>query len=320
MKALSRFLLIFLFLFSQVVAAGEFGDHCTYSLSEGRLFKTQCLISTVYEGKSYCFGTEAGKDEFLENPKAMIAQAKAFYEKQPVASGVVDIDGRAKISQADALAQIKSKTCDLSNKDAGYLEFDGMDLRHCKMVNTSFFGAYLRGATLEGANLEGAYLNLARLEGANLSRTNLKNATIFQAIFDKTNFKGANLTNARMIGTLGSVDMSDATIVKGRYGLDIGNQPMGAMRFDAVGNFSNSNFEGADINRCNLQFANLRNANLRNTDLFRADLSQADLTGADITGTNLNESTLDGTIMTDVKGIEFIKGYKVEKGKCVGCN
>jgi len=23
--------------------------------------------------------------------------------------------------------------------------------------------------------------------------------------------------------------------------------------------------------------------------------------------------------MTDVKGIEFIKGYKVEKGRCVGC-
>jgi uncharacterized protein YjbI with pentapeptide repeats len=300
---------------------GEFGDHCTYSLSQGRLFKTQCLISTVNEGKTYCFSTEAGKDEFLDNPNEMIAKAKAFYEKQPVASGNVDVDGRTKITQADALAQIKSKTCDLSNKDAGYLEFDGMDLRHCKMVNTSFFGAYLRGATMEGANLEGAYLNLARLEGANLSHTNLKNATIFQAIFDKTNFKGADLSNARMIGTLGNVDMSDANIVKGRYGLDIGNQPMGAMRFDAVGgNFANSNFEGSDINRSNFQFANLRNANLRNTDLFRADLSQADLTGADITGANLNESTLDGTIMTDVKGMEFINGYKVEKGRCIGCN
>jgi uncharacterized protein YjbI with pentapeptide repeats/YHS domain-containing protein len=321
-KFLTNFVLG-LCLLSSICYAAEFGDHCTYSLSEGRLFKTQCLISTVYEGKTYCFGTESGKDEFLDHPHEMLAKAKAFYEKQAMlmpAANQKDSEGRTKISQADAMAQIKSNNCDLSNRDAGYLEFDGMDLRHCKMVNTSFFGAYLRGATLEGANLEGAYLNLARLEGANLSHTNLENATIFQAIFDKTNFKGANLTNARMIGTLGNVDMSDAIIVKGRYGLDIGNQPMGAMRFDAVGgNFSNSNFEGADINRCNLQFANLRNANLRNTDLFRADLSQADLTGADITGANLNESTLDGTIMTDVKGIEFIKGYKVEKGHCVAC-
>ncbi|MEI7917580.1 MAG: pentapeptide repeat-containing protein [Methylophilaceae bacterium] len=64
---------------------------------------------------------------------------------------------------------------------------------------------------------------------------------------------------------------------------------------------------------CFERFDAIKIANLRNTDLFRADLSQADLTGADITGTNLNESTLDGTIMTDVKGLEFIKGYKVER-------
>jgi len=321
MKTLSGCLLVLLFLFSQIVAAGEFGDHCTFSLSEGRLFKTHCLITSEFEGKTYCFGTEASKDSFLDDPKTMISKAQAFYEKQSMASASgKDIDGRTKISQADALAQINSKSCDLSDRDAGYLEFDGMDLSHCKMVNTSFFGAYLRGSNLSGANLERAYLNLARLEGANLSKANLKDATIFQAIFDKTNFEGANLSNVRMIGTLGNVNMSNANITKGRYGLDIGNQPMGAMRFDAVGgNFENSNFEGADINRCNLSFANLRNANLRNTDLFRADLSQADLTGADITGTNLNESTLDGAIMTGVKGLEYIKGYKTEKGLCVDC-
>ena len=327
-----------LFVFSAI--AGEFDDNCTYSLSEGRLFKTHCLISTVYEGKTYCFGAESSKDEFLEDPKGIIAKAQAFYDKQPkkivVANAiksemkteasmemaaVKDESGRVKISQDEAVKQIKSKTCDLSNKDAGYLELDAMDLRHCNMVNTSFFGAYLRGANLSGANLKGAYLNLARLENTDLSNTNLTDATIFQAIFDKTNFKGANLTNARMIGTLGNVDMSGANIQKGRFGLDIGNQPMGAMRFDAVGgNFANTNFEGADINRSNFKFADFRGANLSHTDLFRADLSKADLTGANITGANLNEAVLDGTIMTGVKGLEAIKGYKEDKGKCVDCN
>ncbi len=325
-----------LYIFSAM--AGEFNNNCTFSLSENRLFKTHCLITADYEGKTYCFGSESSKDEFLEDPKGIIAKAQAFYDKQPkemVAANsemkddsamgdmapTKDESGRVKISQEDAIKQIKSKTCDLSNKDAGYLEFDGMDLRHCNMVNTSFFGAYLRGANLSGANLKGAYLNLARLENADLSNTNLTDATIFQAIFDKTNFKGANLTNARMIGTLGNVDMSGANIQKGRFGLDIGNQPMGAMRFDAIGgNFANSNFEGADINRSNCRFGDFRGANLSHTDLFRADLSKADLTGADITGANLNEATLDGTIMTNVKGLEAIKGYKKEKGKCIDCN
>jgi uncharacterized protein YjbI with pentapeptide repeats len=116
------------------------------------------------------------------------------------------------------------------------------------------------------------------------------------------------------------VNMSGANISKGRFGLDIGNQPMGAMRFDAIGgNFANTNFEGADINRSNFRFANLRGANLRGTDLFRADFSKADLTGADITGAKMGESILDGTIMTDVKGLEAIKGYDEAKGKCVNC-
>lgn len=300
-------------LFTNVALAAEFGNNCTTSLSGERLMKTDCSIKTEFEGKEYCFGSEGSKEAFLANPQSTIMKAKAFYAKNAEPE-------REKITQQQALDEIAKPDCDLSNKDLGYLELDGKDLRHCKMVNTSFFGAYLRGANLSGANLQGAYLNLARLENADLSGANLTDAIIFQAIFDKTNFKGANLTNARMIGTLGAVDMSGATIKKGRFGLDIGNQPMGAMRFDAIGGkFSGTDFEGADINRSNLRFADLRGANLRNTDLFRADFSKADMTGADITGANLNEAILDGTIMKDVKGLESIKGYDESKGKCASC-
>jgi len=311
---------------------GEMGGNCTTGLSEGVLFKTNCSVSEVYKGKTYCFSSQGAKEEFLKNPEETVNKAKAFYDKNandkasmqemksmPMQDKAAEVT-REKINQADALKQINSKTCDLSNKDAGYLVFNGMDLSHCNMQNVSFFGAELMGANLSGANLQGAYLNLARLENTNLSKANLTDATIFQAIFSKTNFQGANLTNARMIGTLGDVDMSNATVVKGRFGLDIGNQPMGAMRFDAIGGkFANTNFEGADINRSNFKFADFRGANLRNTDLFRADFSKADLTGADITGAKMGEAVLDETIMTDVKGLEAIKGYDQTKGKCVNC-
>lgn len=305
--------MLFSLSFASHAFAGEFGDHCTNSLAEGIYHKTKCEINEIFSGKTYCFGSKGARDSFLLDPQGTIDKAAAFYAKNAESE-------RTKITQADALKQINSKTCDLSNKDAGYLVFNGMDLSHCNMQNVSFFGAELMGAKLNGANLQGAYLNLARLENADLSNTNLTNATIFQAIFDKTNFQGANLTNARMIGTLGNVNMSDATIVKGRFGLDIGNQPMGAMRFDAIGGkFTNTNFEGADINRSNFKFADFRNANLRNTDLFRADFSKADLTGADITGAKMGEAILDDTIMTNVKGLEAIKGYDEAKGKCRDC-
>jgi uncharacterized protein YjbI with pentapeptide repeats len=313
MNTIKQLILVIGLTFTSFAFAGEFGDHCTTGLSKGALVKTKCDINEVFGGKTYCFGSEGARDSFLFDPQNTIDKAATFYAKNAEPE-------REKISQADALKQINSKTCDLSNKDAGYLELDKMDLRHCKMVNTSFFGAYLRGANLSGANMQKSYLNLARLEDANLSGANLTDATIFQAIFDKTNFQGANLTNARMIGTLGNVNMSDAIVIKGRFGLDIGNQPMGAMRFDAIGGkFANTNFEGADINRSNFRFADFRNANLRNTDLFRADFSKADLTGADITGAKMDEAVLDETIMTNVKGLEAIKGYLEAKGKCIDC-
>lgn len=318
MKTLKALLATATLLFSLMANAGEFGDHCTTGLSKGAFVQTKCTVNEVFNGKTYCFGSEGARDSFLFDPQGTIDKAAIFFAKNKPASAEIE---RIKITQADALAQINSKTCDLSNRDAGYLIFNGLNLSNCNMQNVGFFGAELMGAKFVGANMQGAYLNLARIESADFTNANLTDAIVFQAIFDKANFHGANLTNARMIGTLGNVDMANATIKNGKFGLDIGNQPMGAMRFDAIGGrFANTNFEGADINRSNFRFADLRGANLRNTDLFRADFSKADLTGADITGANMGEAVLDGAIMTNVKGLEAIKGYDELKGKCVNCD
>ncbi len=293
--------------------AGEFGDHCTTGLSMGKMVRTDCSIHENFEGKTYCFGSAEARTLFLKAPADTIGKATAFYARNAEPE-------RQKISQSEAMQQIRSANCDLSHRDAGYLELDGQDLRHCKMINTSFFGAYLRGANLSGANLERAYLNLARLEKADLSGANLKDAIIFQAIFDKTRFRGADLTRARVIGTLGNVDMSGATIVNGQFGLDIGNQPMGQMKFDSVGgNFENANFEGADLNIASFRFGNLRGANLRNTNLHRADLIGADLAGADLTGARMDNAEVDGASFKDARGLSTVKGFDLVKGTCNDC-
>jgi uncharacterized protein YjbI with pentapeptide repeats len=293
--------------------SGEMGNNCTTGLSKGILMQTSCKVSEVYKGKTYCFSGQAAKDSFLADPEATIAKAETFYAKNKEVE-------RVKISQEDALKEINKKDCDLSNKDVGYLIFNGMDLHHCNMQNISFFGAELKGANLSGANLQGAYLNLARLENADFTGANLTDAIIFQAIFSKTNFSKANLTNARMIGTLGNVDMSGANITKGRFGLDMGNQPMGQMKFDSVGgNFSGANFEGADLNIAAFPFGDLRGANLSHTNLFRGDLNKADLTGADLTGADLTDAEVDGAIFKDVKGLDTVKGWNTVKGKCIDC-
>jgi uncharacterized protein YjbI with pentapeptide repeats len=293
--------------------SGAFDNHCTYALSKGVHKKTDCKVYENYKGQKYCFALESSKDSFLLDPDTTISKAKKFYAQDAEVP-------RVKISQEEAIAQINHKTCDLSNRDAGYLIFNGMDLSHCNMQNVSFFGAELMGAKFVGANLQSAYLNLARIEEADFSRSNLSKATIFQPIFGNTIFKNANLSNARVIGTLGKVDMSGADIRNGRFGLDIGNQPMGQMKFDSIGgNFEGTNFEGADLNIAAFTFGNLKGANLRNTNLNRADLVSADLTGADLTGADLTNANVDNANFKDVKGLSTVKGFDTIKGQCNNC-
>lgn len=313
LKLLSTLVVISFSTVSYTAESGAFDNHCTYGLSKGVMKKTKCDINEMYKGQKYCFSLESSRDSFLLDPEGTIKQAKAFYAKNKEVP-------RVKISQEDALAQINSKSCDLSNRDAGYLKFNGMDLSHCNMENISFFGAELMGAKLIGANLKNAYLNLARIENADFSNADLSNATIFQPIFGETIFKNANMTNARVIGTLGKVDMSGINATNGRFGLDVGNQPMGQMKFDSVGgNFEGANFEGADLNIAAFTFGNLKGANLRNTNLYRADLNGADLTGADLTGADLTDADVDNANFKDAKGLNSIKGFDKVKGQCNNC-
>jgi|TARA_B110000971_G_scaffold68543_1_gene70248 uncharacterized protein YjbI with pentapeptide repeats len=310
---MNKWLIIFSLLIFSNLSAAELEKYCTASLAEGNFHKTDCSVNSKFKNKTYCFGNKKSRNIFLEDPKSMLNDAIAFYEKNK------KVD-RTKLSQEQADLALNDPDCDLSNRDLGYLNFNGKDLTHCIMVNTSFFGADLRGANFSGSNLQRAYLNLARLEKANFSGANLREAVIFQPIFGKTNFKSANLSGARVIGTLGNVDMSYASVIGGKFGLDVGNQPMGQMKFDSsAGKFYKANFEGADLNIASFIFGDLREANLSNTNLYRAELIQADLRGADLTGADLTDANVDGADFEGVIGLNTIKGFKTLQGKCINC-
>jgi YHS domain-containing protein len=58
---------------------GEFDNMCTQGLAMGKQIKTDCSINGQYDGKTYCFGSEDAKTEFMKNPKANLAKAQSTY-------------------------------------------------------------------------------------------------------------------------------------------------------------------------------------------------------------------------------------------------
>ena len=72
---LKRYWFLSLLFIAHLTYAGEFGNYCLLSLSEGRFLKTDCSVNASYQGKVYCFGSEISKDIFLKTPDEFIKKA-----------------------------------------------------------------------------------------------------------------------------------------------------------------------------------------------------------------------------------------------------
>ena len=64
-----------------LAATGEFNNMCAEGLALHKEIKTDCSVNTVYKGKTYCFGSEQAKQDFMKDPAANLAKAEQFYSK-----------------------------------------------------------------------------------------------------------------------------------------------------------------------------------------------------------------------------------------------
>ena len=64
-------------------AEAEFGGECVMGLALGKDIKTDCSVSTVYNGKTYCFGNETARTLFLKKPDEFLLQAQIYYSSKP---------------------------------------------------------------------------------------------------------------------------------------------------------------------------------------------------------------------------------------------
>jgi YHS domain-containing protein len=61
---------------------GEFDNMCTQGLAMGKGVQTDCSVNATIKGKTYCFGNEAAKAEFVKDPEGNLAKAQTYYQSK----------------------------------------------------------------------------------------------------------------------------------------------------------------------------------------------------------------------------------------------
>jgi YHS domain-containing protein len=65
-----------------LAVSGEYDNMCTMGLAMGKEVATDCSINADIGGKTYCFGSQEAKTEFMKDPEGNLAKAQTFYSKK----------------------------------------------------------------------------------------------------------------------------------------------------------------------------------------------------------------------------------------------
>ena len=63
-------------------ATGEFDNLCAQGLATGQKVQTDCSVSEKIGGKTYCFGNEEARAEFMKDPEGNLAKAESAYKEE----------------------------------------------------------------------------------------------------------------------------------------------------------------------------------------------------------------------------------------------
>jgi uncharacterized protein YjbI with pentapeptide repeats len=200
------------------------------------------------------------------------------------------------------------------------VRWEGTELEHVNLKDTSLKYANLEGTNLSNSNLEGANLYRANLKGTNLPNSRLKGADLSYANLKDVNLEYANLESANLAdANLKGADLSNAHLENAKLrqanlqGANLSNTvQISAKRWEAhreaAGDFGayvpeahivRAHLKGADLSYANLKDVNLEYANLEGANLGNANLKGADLSNANLKDTSLKYANLEGTNLSN---------------------
>jgi YHS domain-containing protein len=62
-----------------LAVTGEYDNMCTMGLAVGKDVPTDCSVNAEIGGKTYCFGNEQAKADFMKDPEGNLAKAQSYY-------------------------------------------------------------------------------------------------------------------------------------------------------------------------------------------------------------------------------------------------
>lgn len=65
---------------SIAAAKGQFDNMCAEGLALHKQIHTDCSVNGEYKGKTYCFGNEQAKKDFMKDPSANLTKAESYYK------------------------------------------------------------------------------------------------------------------------------------------------------------------------------------------------------------------------------------------------
>ncbi|MGV1013693.1 MAG: hypothetical protein ACOYB4_01830 [Methyloceanibacter sp.] len=99
--------------------AAEFDDNCAMGLASGEMVKTDCSVNwTDTDGKTYCFGTEASKEAFLQDSAGNLKKARDFLASKQAAAPAPA--GRKSFGEEDVTARVDQIIAERS-KDGAFV-------------------------------------------------------------------------------------------------------------------------------------------------------------------------------------------------------
>jgi YHS domain-containing protein len=63
-------------------ATGQFNNMCSWGLANHKDVSTDCSVNTSIRGKTYCFGSQEAKANFMKNPTSNLDKAASFYKSE----------------------------------------------------------------------------------------------------------------------------------------------------------------------------------------------------------------------------------------------